>query len=155
MVNHTFNTTSTERLQQHSFLFRANCTDRTFFLWRLYLAWPSHHHGHSTILLRSESQSGKCAKLHTMAASNNRDYHPTRSLIACLCHIRVGRYVGYSSRTSRSGWIAHSTQRKPRGCNNTWISAWSLSHGLALNLNQKSQLKISTRNINPKPQPKT
>ena len=31
------------------------------------------------ILLRSESPSGKCAKLHTVAASNNRD-HTTRSL---------------------------------------------------------------------------
>ena len=30
-------------------------------------------------MLRSESPSGKCAKLHTVAASNNRD-HPTRSL---------------------------------------------------------------------------
>ena len=61
----------------------------------------------------------------------------------------------YYSRTSLSWWIAHSTQRQPRGCNNAWISAWSLSHGLALNLNQKSQLEISTRNLNPKSQPET
>jgi len=31
------------------------------------------------ILLRSESPTGMCAKLRTVAASNNRD-HPTRSL---------------------------------------------------------------------------
>ena len=28
-------------------------------------------------------------------------------------------YVCYSSRTSRSWWIAHSTQRQPRGCNSS------------------------------------
>ena len=35
------------------------------------------------------------------------------SIIACSRHI----YGCYSSRTSRSLWIAHSTQRQPRGCN--------------------------------------
>jgi len=35
------------------------------------------------ILLRSEIPSGMCAKLRTVAASNNRD-HPTRSLYYCL-----------------------------------------------------------------------
>jgi len=35
------------------------------------------------IVLRSEIPSGKCAKLRTVAASNNRD-HPTRSLYYCL-----------------------------------------------------------------------
>jgi len=34
-------------------------------------------------VLRSEIPSGKCAKYHTVAASNNRDY-PTRSLYYCL-----------------------------------------------------------------------
>jgi len=44
--------------------------------------------------LRSEISSGTCAKLRTVAASNNRD-HPTRSLhrdhsiIACWRHIHV------------------------------------------------------------------
>jgi len=34
---------------------------------------PDSYPGHSTILLRSESPSGMCAKLHTVvAASNNR-----------------------------------------------------------------------------------
>jgi len=35
------------------------------------------------MVLQSESSSGMCAKLHTVAASNNRD-HPTRSLYYCL-----------------------------------------------------------------------
>ena len=35
------------------------------------------------VLLRSEIPSGMCAKLRTVAASNNRD-HPTRSLNYCL-----------------------------------------------------------------------
>ena len=34
-------------------------------------------------VLRSEIPSGMCAKLRTVAASNNRD-HPTRSLCYCL-----------------------------------------------------------------------
>jgi len=44
-----------------------------------------------------------CAKLRTVAASNNRD-HPTRSLYYCLFTSHV--YV-----------TAHSTQRHRRGCN--------------------------------------
>jgi len=36
--------------------------------------------------LRSEIPSGMCAKLRTVAASNNRD-HPTRSLYYCHLHI--------------------------------------------------------------------
>jgi len=35
------------------------------------------------LLLRSEISSGTCAKLRTVAASNNRD-HPTRSIYYCL-----------------------------------------------------------------------
>jgi len=35
------------------------------------------------VLLRSQIPSGLCAKLRTVAASNNRD-HPTRSLYYCL-----------------------------------------------------------------------
>jgi len=75
VVNHTFNVTSTERLQQHSLLFITNCTYRMFFLWSLHLAQPSHP-GHSTILLESESPSIMCAKLRTVATSNNRDHMP-------------------------------------------------------------------------------
>jgi len=91
-------------------------------------------------LLRMESLSDKCTKLHTVTASNNRDHKITLAVtiskyhqlftsftsiirdrsprplhIACSCHI----YWCYSSRTSRLWWIAHSTQRQPRGCNTT------------------------------------
>jgi len=41
-------------------------------------------------VLRSESPNGKCVKLHTVAASNNRD-HTLRSLYYCLfAHIYMG-----------------------------------------------------------------
>jgi len=80
VVNHTINSTPPERLQQHPLLFTTNRTDRTLFVWRLNSARPSHP-GHSTILLRSEIPSGICAKLRTVAASNNRVHMP-RSLSA-------------------------------------------------------------------------
>ena len=70
--NRTFNATSTERLQQRPLLFAVSRTYRTFFLWRLHLAPPSHP-GQSTTLLWLESPDGKYAKLHTVAARNNRD----------------------------------------------------------------------------------
>jgi len=50
VVNHTINATPSERFQQHPLLFTTNRTDRTFFVWRLNSARPSHP-GHSTILL--------------------------------------------------------------------------------------------------------
>ena len=43
-------------------------------------------------LLRSEIPSGMCAKLCTVAASNNRD-HPTRSLYYCLFAPRTCIFV--------------------------------------------------------------
>jgi len=82
VVNHTFNATPPERLQQHPLLFTTNRTNRTLFLLRLHTARPPHP-GHSTVFLRSESPSSKCAKLCTVAASNNRD-HVTRSLYYCF-----------------------------------------------------------------------
>jgi len=82
VVNHTFNATPPERLQQHPLLFIMNRTDCTFFVWRLTLAQPSHP-GHSTILLRLEIPSSMCAKLRTVAASNNRVHMPW-SLYYCL-----------------------------------------------------------------------
>ena len=57
-------------------------------------------------LLRSEIPSGKCAKLHTVAASHNEDHMPW-SLYYCLFAPHI--YGCYSSRTSRSLWIAHLT----------------------------------------------
>ena len=69
VVNHTINATPLERLQQHPLLFTTSRTNRTFFVWRLNTARPSHP-GHSTILLRSEIPSGICAKLRTVAVVN-------------------------------------------------------------------------------------
>jgi len=82
MGNRTFNAVPTERLQEHPVLFTMNRTNRTFILWRLHLA-PPWCPSHSTILLRLGSLSDKCAKLHTVAASNNRD-HTLQSLYYIL-----------------------------------------------------------------------
>ena len=68
-------------------------------------------------MLRSESPSGMCTKLHTVAASNNRHHIPW-SLSYCLFAPHI--YGCCSSRTSRSCWITHSTQRQRRGCNREW-----------------------------------
>jgi len=72
-----------------SFLQRTTPIARSF-VWRLNSARPPHP-GHSTILLRSEIPSGMCAKLRTVAASNNRD-HPTISLSSS----RSGRTINCS-----------------------------------------------------------
>jgi len=100
---------------------------------------------YSLLVLRSEIPSGMCAKLRTMAASNNRD-HPTRSLsssplastincspgsqalsevthhdhsigITLLLLVRATYICFCSSRTSRSWWITQSMQHHRRGCN--------------------------------------
>ena len=63
-----------------------------------------------------KSPSGMCAKLHTVAASNNRDHTPWSFNDGLFS---PQKYGCCSSRTSRSWWIAHSTQRQRRGCNNT------------------------------------
>jgi len=65
-------------------------------------------------LLRLESPSGMCAKLRTVAASNNRD-HATRSLYYCLFAPHICWCC--SSRTFRSWRTAHSVQRQRRCCN--------------------------------------
>jgi len=57
-----------------------------------------------------------CAKLHTVAASNNRD-HASQSLLLLL--VRATHIYCCSSYTSRSWWITQSTQRHWRGCNTT------------------------------------
>ena len=68
-------------------------------------------------LLRSEIPSGICARLRTVAASNNRDHTPW-SLYYCLFAPHI--LWCYSSRTSRSWWTAHSKQRHRRSCNSTF-----------------------------------
>jgi len=45
------------------------------------------------VLLRLVNPSGKCTKLHTVAASNNRDHEP-QSLYHCLLHSMVTYICG-------------------------------------------------------------
>ena len=71
-------------------------------------------HSHHLILLRSEIPSNICAKLRTVAASNNRD-HACNLSYYCLLALHIWCY---SSRTCRSWWITQSTQHHRRGCNN-------------------------------------
>jgi len=102
--NHTLNATPTEKLQQHPLVFAVNCTYCKFFLWRLYLAPPSHP-GQSTTSSWLERLSSKCAKLPTVAPTNNKD--PTsRSFYFCL----FAPHGCFSLHTSRSWWITHSPQ---------------------------------------------
>ena len=82
MVNRAFSAAPAEKLQQHPLLFTTNRTDCMFFLWRFHTVRSSHP-GHSTILLWLERPSRRWAKLHTVAASNNRDHMPW-SLYCCL-----------------------------------------------------------------------
>ena len=104
--NHTFIAMPTERFQQHPLVFAMNRTYWMFFLWRFHLAPPSHP-GQSTTLFWFERPSSKCAKLHTLAASNIRD--PT-SCSFYFCLFSSHTYECGSSRTSRSWWIAHATE---------------------------------------------
>ena len=118
VVNHTFNATPPERLQQHPLLFTTNRTDHMFFVWRLNSVRPSHP-GHSTILLRSEKPEQHVRKAsHCGSKQQQRSCARLRrshSIVACSRHIYI---CCCSSPTSRSWWITHSTQRHWRGCNN-------------------------------------
>jgi len=106
----------------------------------LYAAWKQTSRSCCAALglLRSEILSGMCAKLRTVAASNNRDHARNlslRMLVAAFyrSHVNIGRattsqslllfllalHIWWccSSRTSRSWWITQSTQHHWRGCN--------------------------------------
>jgi len=65
--------------------------------------------------MRSEIPSGMCAKLRTVAASNNGD-HARNLSYYCLFALHI--LWCYSSRTSRLWRITHLTQHQRRGCNN-------------------------------------
>ena len=67
---------------------------------------PHSHPGHSTTLLRLENPSSKCAELHTVAASNNKDY-TLCSFYLCLFVPHI--YGCCSSCPSHSWWIAWRT----------------------------------------------
>ena len=64
---------------------------------------------------QKKSLNGKWAKLHTVAASNNRHY-PTRSRYYCLFTSHI--FVCCSLRTFHLWWITLSTQYQLRSCNN-------------------------------------
>ena len=67
---------------------------------------------------RLEIPSGKCAKLRTVAASNNRDHMPWSLLLL----VRATYMYGVVLRANPV-LIVHSTQRQQRSCNNATISA--------------------------------
>ena len=70
--------------------------------------------GRRTILMWSESPSGMCAKLHTVAASNNRD-HMLRSLCYCLFAPRI--YSAFLRAHSVRGEPRIPAQCQRSGCN--------------------------------------
>ena len=81
-------------------------------------------------LLRSESSSGKCAKLRTVATSNNR-VHPTRSFFYCLFAPHIYSVV----------LRAHSARGEPRIQRNA-------SGKVARIVQQVSQSGLWSRNSN-------
>ena len=85
------------------------------------------HPGHSTMLLRLESPNGKCAKLRTVAASNNGDHAPPSLLLL----VRTTYRWCSSSRTSHSWWIANSTLLW-RGDSNTLLFSYLTKYCWAL-----------------------
>ena len=115
-----------------------NCTDRMFFSLSVDLARPSNP-AYSTTFMRSESPSSKCAKLHTVAASSNRD-HAAQSFYYCLFAPHVYAYC--SSRISRSWWIAHSMQRERRDCNSTWVRC----NSQPINSNKTAYMVLTSTN---------
>ena len=92
VVDPTFNAMPTERLQQHPLLLYNNHTNGMFFVWRLHLAQPSHP-GHITILLRSESPSSKCTKLHNVQQTTTETTHRDHSVTACSRLIYIYIYI--------------------------------------------------------------
>jgi len=102
-------------LQQHPLLFTTNRTDRTFFVWRL--PWHDLHILVTAPFCCDRKSLAACAQ--SFAPWQQATIEITRrdhSIIACSRHIYVWCC---SSRTSRSLWITHLTQRHRRGCNTT------------------------------------
>jgi len=99
--------------------------------------------------------NGMCAKLSTVATSNNRDHAPQllfayasnfvqsftawnrqrfRAAITLLLLVHATYIYCYSARTSRSWWITHSKQRHQRGCNSIRLLTFALSCSFGLHL---------------------
>jgi len=96
--------------QQRPLLFPVNRTYRTFFLWRLHLAPPSHP-GQSTTLLWLESPGGKYAKLLTLWQQAKIEIpRGAHSISACLRHIYMG-VVLHVHPVRGESHIQHNTNR--------------------------------------------
>jgi len=74
--------------------------------------WPQA----TTEIIRRNHSSRKLVILFNRSQPGTGRNSTPQSLYHCLFGPRINGC--YSSRTSRSWWIAHSTQRQPRGCNN-------------------------------------
>jgi len=84
----------------------------------------THLHGLMKVYFQTTCDMNKCVtigkpewqvhKLHTVAASHNKDHMPW---LLCCCLFEPRIYGCYSSRTFRSWWNAHSMQRQWSGCN--------------------------------------
>jgi len=104
-------------------------------------------------VLRSEIPNGMCAKLRTVAASNNRDHARNLSLRTLVVTFKRSHVIGrattsqslyclltlhlswcYSSRTSRLWWITQSMQHHRRGCNNSIMTKTMFSKRQKINV---------------------
>jgi len=101
---------------------------------------------HSTLVLRPEIPSGMCAKLRTVAASNNRD-HQTRSLYYCLIAPHTYIFVlrahpvrgeSYNQRNSTGevttlGTLSSNTEMctSTAGAQTRWVKRHLLISGIA------------------------
>ena len=105
--------------------FNVESTDFSHFFYDFFMLWNGVKHAinwrpirykmvPNMLLLQSEIPSGICAKLRTVAASNNRD-HASNLSYNCLLVLHI--WWCYSSHTSRSWWITQSTQHHRSGCN--------------------------------------
>jgi len=113
-VKSSFNSAKTKWLSTSSWEHLREAFERLLKTFYMLLSTAEHPRPTLLAMLQSESLSGKCVKLHTAAASNNRD-HLTRSLCYCLFAPHICGCC--SPHTSRSWWIVHSTQCQWRGCN--------------------------------------
>jgi len=124
-VNCTFNTTSTERLQKHPFFLQRTAPFPDSFCEGC--IWHDLH----IIMVTAPFNCNRKAQVASVQ-SFTLWQQPTTEIITWRDHslfvCSTFEYMCYSSCTSsRSWWIVYySTQRQPRGCNNTL----GLMHGL-------------------------
>jgi len=90
----------------------------------IFMSWACERQRSLFLVLPSKSMSGKCAKLYTVATSNNWDHR----IIACSCHIYL--CAALCAHPVRGESL--SVQRQLRGCNNIpsflqWLAPIALS----------------------------